>query len=157
MTEPRNGRHVIELDLRIEGTVWPEAMADLESVCQTALNAGAAQIGVAGAVSVLLTDDAEIQTLNRDWRGKDAPTDVLSFPAAEMDKPFLGDIAIAYGVTKADADARQLSLPQHISHLLIHGLLHLVGHDHIDDTEAAEMEALEIAALASLGWPDPYN
>ena len=157
MTELRNGRNVIELDLRIEGNAWTEAMADIATVCQTALDAGAAQVSATGAVSVLLTDDAEIQALNRDWRGKDSPTDVLSFPAAEMDAPFLGDIAIAYSVTKADAEARQLSLPQHISHLLIHGLLHLVGHDHIDDTEAAEMEALEIAALASLGWPDPYN
>ncbi|MEM9180755.1 MAG: rRNA maturation RNase YbeY, partial [Pseudomonadota bacterium] len=66
------------------------------------------------------------------------------------------DIALALGVTQADAKTRELTLPQHVSHLLIHGLLHLLGHDHKDDTEAAEMEALEIEALASLGWPDPY-
>ena len=148
---------MIELDLRVADTVWSDAIADLETVCQTALNAAAALDQTAGEVSVLLTDNAEIQTLNRDWRGKDKPTDVLSFPSDEMDKPFLGDIAVSFGVMQADATSRNLSLPQHLSHMLIHGFLHLLGHDHKDDTEAAEMEALEIAALATLGWPDPYR
>ncbi|MEM7638141.1 MAG: rRNA maturation RNase YbeY [Pseudomonadota bacterium] len=147
---------MIDLDLRISDPAWPTLIPDLESLCQTALNAGAAQGSVRGEVSVLLTDDSEIQTLNKQWRGKDKPTDVLSFPADPMDAPFLGDIALALGVTQADAQTRDLTLPQHVSHLLIHGLLHLLGHDHKDDTEAAEMEALEIEALASLGWPDPY-
>ena len=148
---------VIELDLRIANESWETLIPDLTAVCQTALAAGADQKAASGEVSVLLTGNAEIRTLNRDWRGKDAPTDVLSFPADAMDEPFLGDIAVALGVTQADAETRDLSLPQHLSHLLIHGLLHLLGHDHKDDTEAAEMEALEIAALASLGWPDPYT
>ena len=148
---------MIELDLRIEDDAWSERVPDLTQVCQTALNAGAAQMQATGEVSVLLTDDAEIQTLNRDWRGKDTPTDVLSFPASEVDAPFLGDIAVSLGVTRKDAEARDIGLDQHLSHLLIHGLMHLLGHDHKDDTEAAEMESLEIAALASLGWPDPYK
>lgn len=148
---------MIELDLRVADESWEKALPDLQAVCQKALEAGAHQKTASGGVSVLLTDNGEIQTLNRDWRGKDAPTDVLSFPADAMDKPFLGDIAVALGVTQADAAARDLPLPQHLSHLLVHGLLHLLGHDHKDDTEAAEMEALEIAALASLGWPDPYT
>lgn len=147
---------MIELDLRISDPAWSTLIPDLESLCQTALNAGAAQGSADGEVSVLLTDDSEIQALNKQWRGKDKPTDVLSFPADSMDAPFLGDIALALGVTQADAKTRELTLPQHVSHLLIHGLLHLLGHDHKDDTEAAEMEALEIEALASLGWPDPY-
>ncbi|MEM9178555.1 MAG: rRNA maturation RNase YbeY, partial [Pseudomonadota bacterium] len=128
---------MIELDLRISDPAWSTLIPDLESLCQTALNAGAAQGSADGEVSVLLTDDSEIQALNKQWRGKDKPTDVLSFPADSMDAPFLGDIALALGVTQADAKTRELTLPQHVSHLLIHGLLHLLGHDHKDDTEAA--------------------
>ena len=148
---------MIDLDLRVEAPAWSDLIPDLQAVCERALHAGVALTGAQGEVSLLLTDDAEIQILNRDWRGKDKPTDVLSFPAAEMDRPFLGDIAIALETTRKDAATREIELPQHLSHLLIHGLLHLLGHDHKDDTEAAEMEALEIAALASLGWPDPYK
>ncbi|MEL6857461.1 MAG: rRNA maturation RNase YbeY [Pseudomonadota bacterium] len=157
MTKNLSKSAVIKLDLRVEASEWTTALPDLEAICLTALKAGARQMSAQGEVSVLMTDDAEIQTLNRDWRGKDKPTDVLSFPAAPIDAPFLGDIAISLGVCKRDATARSIPLDQHVSHLLIHGLLHLLGHDHKDDTEAAEMEALEIAALASLGWPDPYS
>ena len=148
---------MIELDLRVAESAWAEALPGLTNICQTALNAGAAQQTATGEVSLLLTNDDEIQALNRDWRGKDKPTDVLSFPADPVDAPFLGDIAISLGVTQKDAAARKIALDQHLSHLLIHGYLHLLGHDHKDDTEAAEMESLEIAALASLGWPDPYK
>lgn len=148
---------VIDLDLRLADDAWDAAIPELQAICARALNVAAEQTHIAGSVSLLLTDNAEIQTLNREWRGKDRPTDVLSFPADAMDRPFLGDIAIALGVMRADALTRGLTLPQHLSHLLIHGLLHLLGHDHKDDTEAAEMEALEIAALATLGWPDPYT
>ena len=148
---------MIELDLRVADPAWTEAMRDLTDLCEAALNAGAAQMSASGEVSLLLTNNDSIQSLNKEWRGKDKPTDVLSFPSDPMDRPFLGDIAVAFGVTQTDAAARDLSLPQHLSHLLIHGLLHLLGHDHKDDTEAAEMESLEIAALASLGWPDPYT
>lgn len=148
---------MIKLDLRVADATWQTSIPDLQAVCQKALEAGADQKTASGEVSVLLTGNDEIQNLNKEWRGKDTPTDVLSFPSDAMDKPFLGDIAVALGVTQVDATARDMSLPQHLSHLLIHGLLHLLGHDHKDDTEAAEMEALEIAALASLGWPDPYT
>lgn len=147
---------MLQLELQIKASDWDSALPDALNVCQRALDAGAAQKNAEGTVSLLLTDDTEIQQLNRDWRGKDKPTDVLSFPAAELDRPFLGDIAVSYGVSRADADARQIGLDQHLSHLLIHGLLHLLGHDHKTDTEADEMERIEIAALASLGWPDPY-
>lgn len=148
---------MIELDLRIADAAWNDAVAEISTICRTALNAGAAQKRVSGDVSLLLTDDTEIQALNRDWRGKDKPTDVLSFPASDLDAPFLGDIAVSLGVTQQDAAAKEIALDQHLSHLLIHGLMHLLGHDHKDDTEAEEMESLEIAALASLGWPDPYK
>ncbi|MBR9834204.1 MAG: rRNA maturation RNase YbeY [Alphaproteobacteria bacterium] len=148
---------MIELDLRVEAPAWTEAVAQLEAVCQRALEAGAAVGAVAGEVSVLLTADNEIQALNRDWRGKDKPTDVLSFEADPMDRPFLGDIAVSIGVARRDAASRDLALDQHLSHLLIHGYLHLIGHDHIEDTDAMKMESLEVRALASLGWPDPYR
>lgn len=148
---------MIELDLRVEEDGWASAISELERICETALTAGVKVGKVEGQVSLLLTGDNQIQALNRDWRGKDKPTDVLSFEADEMDRPFLGDIAVSLGVSSADADARGISLAQHLSHLLIHGYLHLIGHDHIDDTDAAKMEALEVEALASLGWPDPYS
>ncbi len=148
---------MIELDLRIADAAWTDAVADISTICQTALNAGAAQKQASGEISLLLTDDKEIQALNREWRDKDTPTDVLSFPASELDAPFLGDIAVSLGITRQDAAAKEIALDQHLSHLLIHGLMHLLGHDHKDDTEAEEMESLEIAALASLGWPDPYK
>ena len=157
MTRMLSETAMIELDLRVASDAWTAAIPNLAQVCQRALEAGAAQKGVSGEVSLLLTDDGEIQILNRDWRGKDKPTDVLSFPSDELDRPFLGDIAVSLGVTRSDAETKQIALDQHLSHLLIHGLLHLLGHDHKDDTEADEMERLEIAALASLGWPDPYT
>jgi probable rRNA maturation factor len=148
---------MIDLDLRVADPAWDAALPNLAEICQAALDAGAVQKQAKGEVSLLLTADDEIQTLNRDWRGKDKPTDVLSFPASSLDAPFLGDIAVSLGVTQMDAETRGVPLDQHLSHLLIHGLMHLLGHDHKDDTEAAEMESLEIAALASLGWPDPYK
>lgn len=157
MTKTQIQSAMVDLDLRVAEPEWDKSLPDLEAICRRALDAGAAQKATQGEVAILLTNNTEIQDLNRDWRGKDKPTDVLSFPADPMDKPFLGDIAVAIGVTQDDAKTRGIGLDQHLSHLLIHGLLHLLGHDHKDDTEAAEMEALEIAALASLGWPDPYS
>ena len=157
MTKLQIQSAMVDLDLRVAESKWAKSLPDLETICQRALDAGAAQMTAKGEVAVLLTNNAEIQDLNRDWRGKDKPTDVLSFPADPMDEPFLGDIAVALGVTQDDAETRGIALDQHLSHLLIHGLLHLLGHVHKDDTEAAEMEALEIAALASLGWRDPYS
>ena len=144
------------LDLRVADNAW-DVIEKLERVCQRALDAASRFGSIDGEVSVLLTGDAEIQQLNRDWRGKDKPTDVLSFETAPHDRPFLGDIAVSFGVSAKDAAAKNVPMDQHLSHLLIHGFLHLIGHDHIDDTDAEEMEGLEVAALASLGWPDPYK
>lgn len=147
----------ITLDMRVADTGWTAAIEDLDGVCAHALKAGIEVAGISGEISLLLTDDAEIQTLNRDWRGKDKPTDVLSFEAGEQARPFLGDIAVSLGVAARDAAEKNIPMDQHLSHLLIHGYLHLIGHDHIEDTDAAKMEALEVTALASLGWPDPYK
>ena len=146
----------VTLDLRVEGEAWAE-LAELESLCLKALEAGAIAEDCHGEVSVLLTDDAEMQALNAKWRSKDTPTDVLSFPAGEHEPGFLGDIAVGYETSAADADRHGKSMADHLAHLLIHGLLHLAGHDHMEDTQAAKMQALEITALASLGIPDPYS
>lgn len=147
----------VTLDLRIEDKNWTDAIADLEAVCEKALGAGHAIVRKRGEVALLLTDDEEMHQLNRDWRGKDKPTDVLSFPADEMEAPFLGDIAIGYGISSADASTRGIPLASHLSHLLIHGYLHLLGYDHMEDTDAREMEDLEVRALATLDIADPYS
>ncbi len=143
-------------DLRTADPAW-DSVSGLQEVCTRALNAGLEASGEnGGEVAILLTGDDEMQALNRDWRGKDAPTDVLAFPVDAPMHDFLGDIAVGHGVCQRDAAEMQRDLSAHLSHLLIHGLLHLYGHDHVEDTEAAEMQALETMALASLGLPDPY-
>ena len=147
----------VTFDLRVEARDWTDAVPQIEHTCQQAFAAAYGITQTAGEIALLLTDDGEMRTLNRDWRGKDKPTDVLSFPADPLEAPFLGDIAIGYGTAKRDADARGLALSSHLSHLLIHGYLHLLGHDHMEDTEAREMETLEISALATLGIADPYS
>ena len=117
-------------------------------------------------LSIRLTDDGQVRTLNSQWRGKDQPTNVLSFPLADeaelrlatVDGPelMLGDIVIARGVCAAEAEAKAIPLADHAAHLLVHGTLHLLGYDHGDEGEAQDMEAREIRALARLGIPDPY-
>ena len=146
---------MIELDLIIEEDRW-SAIPDLEAVCQTAFKAGATVEPAKGVVSLLLADNDALQPLNLQFRAKDKPTDVLSFPADPMDRPLLGDIAVAFGVAEADARAQGKSLADHLTHLLIHGYLHLLGHDHEITHDAETMEGLEIKALASLGIDNPY-
>ena len=109
-------------------------------------------------LTLALTNDAEMRVLNRTWRGKDAPTNVLSFPAdAEISEPgFLGDVVLAYETARKEAREQQLTLADHVSHLVVHGVLHLLGFDHGDEAEAERMEKLEREALASLGIADPY-
>jgi len=111
-------------------------------------------------LSLLLTDDAHVRVLNRTWRGKDKPTNVLSFPAADEDDepgPLLGDVAVARETTAREAIEEGKRFDDHFAHLLVHGLLHLFGFDHETDEEAEEMEALETEILAGLGIADPYG
>lgn len=109
-------------------------------------------------IAVLLTGDDEMRALNRTWRGKDAPTNVLSFPAEETAQGpgFLGDVVLAYETTSKEAREGKLTLANHVNHLVVHGTLHLLGFDHMEEAEAERMEALERQALAALGIADPY-
>jgi probable rRNA maturation factor len=118
-------------------------------------------------ISVLLTGDEEVRTLNSKWRGKDKPTNVLSFPMAEsyelldenvaVAELLLGDIVLARGVCEAEAAQKGVSVEDYTAHLLVHGTLHLLGYDHVDEVGAADMEAREGRALARLGIADPYR
>ena len=113
-------------------------------------------------LAVMLTDDSGIRTLNSNWRGIDKPTNVLSFPALQSERAYddaprmLGDIAIAYETTRSEADAEHKPFDHHLSHLAVHGFLHLIGYDHENDNDAEIMEGLERDILAQLGIPDPY-
>ena len=138
---------------------------DAEIVVQRAIAAAAAAAPTEAGdaeVAVMLTDDAGIRALNRDFRRIDKPTNVLSFPAPEIcgdaaDAPrLLGDVAMAYETVRREADEEHKPFAHHLSHLAVHGFLHLIGYDHETDDDADEMEALETAILAQLGIPDPY-
>ena len=151
------------LDIRMQSRKWRE----IEGVRPRILAAVEAGLALApvkplpGAeLSLLLTDDKRIRIVNRDWRGFDKATNVLSFPAAPREKiassPVVGDIVIALETVAREAEAEEKSFGDHLSHLVIHGLLHLLGEDHETEAEALRMEALETAALARLGIADPY-
>ena len=111
-------------------------------------------------ISLVLTSDEEVSALNRSWRGKDEPTNVLSFPLGEMahgdDPRPLGDVVLACETVTREADTRGIEIGQHAAHLVVHGVLHLLGYDHVNDSQAETMEDLEIRILATLGLPDPY-
>jgi probable rRNA maturation factor len=110
---------------------------------------------LAGGFTILLADDARLKKLNWEFRGKNKPTNVLSFPSQE--KNYGGDIALAYGVTSAEAAAAKKSFADHARHLVVHGVLHLAGYDHLEDSQAGVMEPLETRILARLGIADPYK
>jgi probable rRNA maturation factor len=144
----------------------PDAEAIVQRAIAVASVAADADIGHA-EIAVMLTDDATIRTLNKDFRGIDKPTNVLSFPAPEIgggrdegdqdEAPrALGDIAIAYETLRREADEEGKPFTHHLSHLAVHGFLHLIGYDHETDDEAEVMEALEVEILTQLGIPDPY-
>jgi len=143
------------IEVEVEDAAWTAALPDVAAVTE---RAGTAALGtVEGDVVVLLTDDAAVQDLNARFRDRDRPTNVLSFPAAESAAPHLGDLVLAYGVCASEAEAQGKSLADHLSHLTVHGVLHLLGRDHEVEVEAEEMEAEERSILATLGVADPYR
>ncbi|ACA17586.1 protein of unknown function UPF0054 [Methylobacterium sp. 4-46] len=152
-----------EIDVVLEDERWEAAIPDLGPFVRRAVEAALAILPPAEAVevSVLLTDDEAVQELNRTWRGKDKPTNVLSFPAGHAHggapRP-LGDVVLAYDTMLRESGEQSKPLGHHLAHLLVHGTLHLLGQDHeTGEAEAEAMEALEAAALARLGVPDPYG
>lgn len=157
MTDDATGPVYVEA----EDDGWSAAVADVEACARRAAQAALDKVG-GGAVVILLTDDATVQDLNHRFRSKPSATNVLSFPTQRLpglpvDPGASGDIALALGVCRAEAQAEGISLADHLTHLVIHGVLHLAGHDHVDDVEAAEMESLETTLLAKLGVSDPYR
>ena len=141
----------------------PNAEAVIHRAIAAAAEVVDADVGEA-EIAVMLTDDAGIRTLNSNWRGIDKPTNVLSFPALQPtgdgspdEAPrMLGDIAIAFETTSGEADNEQTPFDHHLSHLAVHGFLHLIGYDHEKNDDAEAMETLEAEILAQLGIPDPY-
>lgn len=146
-------------------------MPDIELLCTEAARAALAAAdqappGAAAAeLSIVLADDALVQSLNRQWRGRDAPTNVLAFAAQEGGTPdpasplpvLLGDVVLACETVTREAAAQGKPLADHLRHLVVHGVLHLLGYDHVADADAQRMEALETRVLAGLGIPDPYR
>tara|TARA_R110000868_G_scaffold262401_2_gene521097 strand:- start:76166 stop:76651 length:486 start_codon:yes stop_codon:yes gene_type:complete len=137
-----------------------EALRAIESVVESP----ACWKGKDLSFTLRFSDDLEVQQLNKDFRGKDKPTNVLSFPSGDdmpgmeqLAEKYIGDIIISCDTLKKEASAQFKTVDNHLSHLLIHSVLHLYGYDHIEDTEAEEMEALEIEILSKLGINDPYH
>jgi len=162
----------IEIDIRIEDAAWQGAVPSLEETVDAAVRAALAFVGLSGPLfelSVLLTGDSAIAVLNQEWRGKTGPTNVLSFPG---DSPpaigagngttddgvpvLLGDIVIAFETVMTEADAAGITIDNHLQHLVVHGVLHLLGYDHEIDKDAELMERCEIEILGTLGVSDPY-
>lgn len=160
------------IDIRIEAASWNGAGWDAAEMCRDAALAAIAVAQPAWRnveVSILLTGDEDVQALNRAYRGRDEATDVLSFPLvdvsiledgrarSEPDSVLLGDIAVAHGVSAREAEEAGKPLADHLRHLIVHGVLHLLGYDHEVDADAEIMERLEATVLAGLGVPDPYE
>ncbi len=148
--------HTPVIDVIIEDEAWKEALPDAGALAAACLEAAAASDpAAAGEVALLMTGDAAMQDLNSRFRGKDAPTNVLSFPADGV-AGFLGDIALARETCIREAAERNISLRNHAAHLIVHGILHLIGYDHQSDAEADAMESRETEILGAMGAPDPY-
>jgi probable rRNA maturation factor len=157
----------------IAAPAWQAVVDDPEELCRQAVRATLGHVAptpwlAAAEVSLLLCDDATMRRLNAAYRQQDGPTNVLSFPALELDPDrappaagpipvLLGDIALAVGTVRAEAAAERKPAADHLRHLVVHGCLHLLGYDHRDAAGAARMEELERAILARLGVPDPYR
>jgi len=149
------------IEVEIEDDGWTSALPDAVAVAERAGQGALDQIAPADqadepGVVVLLTSDDALADLNQRFRGKAGPTNVLSFPASANPENHLGDVALAHGVCAREAAEQGKGLDQHLAHLVVHGVLHLLGYDHETDGEAEAMEALERSILESLGVPDPY-
>ncbi|MDB5368012.1 MAG: ybeY [Rhodospirillales bacterium] len=153
---------VLHIDVEHEG--W-RGLGDVETLTRAAIAAALATKPPAAEqieIGIRFADDGLVQELNRTYRGKDKPTNILSFPIedtpATQEAPLLlGDLALAFETTAGEAAEKQVTLAQHATHLLVHGTLHLLGHDHQEEADADRMERLEVEILDGLGIPDPYQ
>lgn len=155
---------MITIDILTESPLWgdSEAYETLAKSCADAVWSRLELPQTETELSLVLTDDASIREINAQWRNKDKPTNVLSFPAFEVAAgdapgPMLGDIIIARETVEREAVDEQKTFDQHLHHMIVHGLLHLLGYDHEDEEEAEEMEGLEREILHALAIPDPYT
>jgi metalloprotein, YbeY/UPF0054 family len=159
----------LDLQISVEDEAWPDE-EELHGLAGRVLTAAAEYLEAAEKqpfpqqpveLSLVFTDDESIREINAEWRGKDKPTNVLSFPAfpaqpGRMPGPMLGDIVIARETVEREAAELEKTGEEHLTHLLVHGFLHLLGYDHMEAGEAERMEALETRILATLGLSDPY-
>jgi probable rRNA maturation factor len=145
---------------------WERECADAPALAEAAALLALRRSGAppAAVIDITLDDDAAQRDLNRIWRGKDAPTNVLAFPAADPDFPvppgaplLLGDVVLAFETVRREAAEQGKPFADHLRHLVVHGVLHLLGYDHEDAADAGTMEAREIAILAEMGVPNPYR
>ncbi len=162
--------HAVVLEMTVEAGDWP-AEDYLQKLCLAAIDAAhrllvdkglLAASGEPPELSMLFTDDAAMTAINGEWRGQPKPTNVLSFPAAELDigdptPPMLGDIVFALETIRRETNELDRKFDDHLAHLTVHGYLHLLGYDHIEAEEAEEMESLETRILATMGISDPYE
>jgi probable rRNA maturation factor len=145
-----------DLDIVFGAPGWRAALPRVEALARRAVAGTLTDQGASGDVTILLTDDAEIRRLNGGFRGREKATNVLSFPAPEG-SPSLGDLAVSLGVVRREALAEGRPLPAHFAHLVVHGTLHLLGHDHLSAGEAMLMERAEARILHRLGLPNPWR
>ena len=149
-----------QLDIEVvrQSDAWDGAEINDVVLSQAAIAAfvGAASRVDGREVAILLTSDAGMQALNLRWRGKDAPTNVLSFPSGG-EQGHLGDVVLAYETVEGEAKQQDIPIADHVAHLVVHGMLHLLGYDHEQEDDAVKMERLETEILATLGIADPYG
>jgi probable rRNA maturation factor len=151
----------VQIDVIVRSARWRKRPTAKATVKKAVLAAAKAVSTPRAELAIVLTDDSAIRTLNRDWRGKNAPTNVLSFPAAAPGKvqsasPYIGDVVIAYQTVAREAADEGKPFNHHLAHLAVHGFLHLLGYDHENDRDANKMERLERKILKRLAVPDPY-
>ncbi len=144
------------IEIEIESADWTTSLPHVEARTRSAAEAALDAVALQGDLVILLSDDDAVQTLNARFRDRDRPTNVLSFPAPDGARPHLGDVALAFGVCAREAQAQGKTLADHLTHLVVHGVLHLAGRNHEAEDEAVAMEGEERAILARLGVADPY-
>jgi probable rRNA maturation factor len=168
-TVPGRDRPKVQLEIIVRSARWKKHSTAKTLVRRAILAAAKAVSPSPGELAIVLSNDSAIRTLNRDWRGKNAPTNVLSFPVPgpppgrgraggkpRKPSPYIGDIVIAYETVAREAKAQDKPFGHHLAHLAVHGFLHLYGYDHENDRDSQKMERLERRILARLAIPDPY-